>query len=87
MESSHDPDPAGYQVYLLTLWRETPNAPWRAALRPADGRPRIGFASLDALLAFLMAQTDPATPQADEQASQPSEWDHDHCRPDNAKSP
>jgi len=87
MADRHEPEQPLSQLYVLRLWRETAGAPWQAMLRPADGRPRIGFASLDALLAFLMAQTDPATPQADEQASQPSEWDHDHRIPDNSKRP
>jgi hypothetical protein len=51
-----------YQAYLLRLWREHPGAAWRATLidaaRPEDRR---HFASMDELLAFLLAQTDPAT--------------------------
>ena len=54
MESSHDPDPAGHQVYLLTLWRETPNTPWRAALRLAGSEEPLGFANLLALARFLV---------------------------------
>jgi hypothetical protein len=48
------PDLAGRQTYLLSLWRETPSAPWRAALRPAGSTERIGFADLEALALFLL---------------------------------
>jgi hypothetical protein len=58
MEASHDRDPARHQVYLLTLWRETPDAPWRAALRPAGSQARIGFADLRALAQFLVRLND-----------------------------
>jgi len=56
MPSTHDP--ACHQVYLLTLWRETPNAPWRAALRPAGRQERLGFADLEALARFLLSLDD-----------------------------
>ena len=42
------------QVYLLSLWREAPGAPWRAALRLAGSEERIGFADLEALALFLL---------------------------------
>lgn len=48
------PDPACRQIYLLSLWRETPEAPWRAALRLAGSEQRMGFADLDALALFLL---------------------------------
>jgi hypothetical protein len=41
-------------TFVLTLWRERDGEPWRAALRPPDGGARLGFASLEQLLAFLM---------------------------------
>jgi hypothetical protein len=63
-----------YQAYLLRLWRDHAGVAWRATLIDA-ARPeeRRHFASMDALLAFLMAHTDPAAPLGDEQASQPPE--------------
>jgi hypothetical protein len=65
MEAFHDPDPARRQVYLLTLWRETPDVPWRAVLRPAGSQARIGFADLEALALFLLRlDDDHAPPQA-----------------------
>jgi hypothetical protein len=63
-----------YQAYLLRLWREHAGVAWRATLidaaRPDEQR---HFASMDALLAFLMVHTDPAAPLGDEQASLPPE--------------
>lgn len=56
------PDPACRQIYLLSLWRETPDAPWRAALRPAGNAERIGFADLDALVQFLLRLNDGRLP-------------------------
>ena len=49
-----DSDPARHQVYVLTLWRETTDAPWRAALRRAASQERVGFADLEALALFLL---------------------------------
>jgi hypothetical protein len=69
-----------YQAYLLRLWRDHAGAPWRATLiDAARTNQQRHFASLDALLAFLMAQADPATPPGDQHASQPSEWARAHC--------
>jgi hypothetical protein len=56
------------QVYLLSLWRETPNAPWRAALRPAGSQERIGFADLEALALFLLRLDDSPKSSATETA-------------------
>lgn len=56
MQSTHDG--ANHQVYLLTLWREAPGAPWRAALRPSGDQERIGFADLEALALFLLRLDD-----------------------------
>jgi hypothetical protein len=53
-----DSDPACRQVYLLSLWRETADAPWRAALRKAGDQKRVGFADLEALALFLLRLDD-----------------------------
>jgi hypothetical protein len=42
-------------TFLLTLWRERQDGPWRAALRLADGGVRVGFADLEQLAAFLLS--------------------------------
>jgi hypothetical protein len=46
-------------TYLLSLWQE--GTTWRAALRPADGRPRQGFGDLEQLVAFLLRLQDAHT--------------------------
>ena len=47
-----------HYTYLLSLWQE--GRAWRAALRPADGGPRLGFGDLDQLMAyFLRLQDEP----------------------------
>ena len=67
-----------YQAYLLRLWRDHAGAAWRATLIDA-ARPeeRRHFASMDELLAFLLAQTDPATLL--------TQSDRDQCTPDGAE--
>ena len=45
-------------TFLLTLWRERREGPWRAALRLADGGVRVGFADLEQLAAFLLSLAD-----------------------------
>ena len=61
-----DSEPDCHQVYLLSLWRETADAPWRAALRRAGSQERVGFADLEALALFLLrlddGQTQPQGP-------------------------
>jgi hypothetical protein len=42
------------QVYLLQLWREATEAPWRLSLREASEGEPIGFADLDDLVIFLL---------------------------------
>jgi hypothetical protein len=45
-------------TFLLTLWREQEDGPWRAALRLADGGVRLGFADMEQLMEFLLGLTD-----------------------------
>jgi hypothetical protein len=42
------------QMYLLRLWREAAEAPWRLSLRQASDSQAIGFADLDDLVIFLL---------------------------------
>ena len=51
------------QVYVLRLWREAAGAPWRAALRPANGGERIGFADMQDLTLFLLRLTEGSAPR------------------------
>lgn len=48
---------SSYQVYVLRLWRDGPNVPWRAALECARTGERHPFAGLTDLFAFLVAET------------------------------
>jgi hypothetical protein len=49
-----------YYAYLLRLWRDSELAPWRASLE-APGRAEIRtFRDLQALIAFLVEQTNAA---------------------------
>jgi hypothetical protein len=65
-----------YLSYLLRLWQESGgDAPlWRASLeRPQDGE-RLGFASLEELVAFLEGETGVGSPEvqrSDEGGCQP----------------
>jgi len=55
-------EPRHYLAYLLRMWHVTDNngAPaWRASLEDVHTGARQGFASLDQLLAFLLAETAP----------------------------
>ncbi len=65
-------DPLHSHTFLLTLWCEREDGPWRAALRPADGRARMGFADLEQLVALLLALADHRAAPADEEADERS---------------
>jgi len=53
------PERRNYLSFLLRLWRVgKEEAVWRASLESPHTGEHIGFASLDALFAFLREQTD-----------------------------
>ena len=54
---------AGYKAYMLRLWpaRSGGQTTWRAMLEDVRTGDRRGFGSLEALFAFLAAQTDAAS--------------------------
>ncbi|MCA9972638.1 MAG: hypothetical protein KC425_20595 [Anaerolineales bacterium] len=56
-DQTHTVVQAHYHAYLLRLWRETPQGPWRVLLIAADGEEKQLFASLDGLFAFLETVT------------------------------
>ena len=65
---------ATYRAYLLRFWRDGPGQPWRVALEnPYTGR-RHGFAGLELLQAFLVAELDGPDSDCDrpEHASSPT---------------
>jgi hypothetical protein len=45
-----------YQSYLLRLWRDDPQAPWRASLQSTATGEIQGFADTASLVTFLVAQ-------------------------------
>jgi len=46
----------GYHSFLLRLWQEEPDTPWRASLQNVQTGTVVRFASLNALVAFLQEQ-------------------------------
>lgn len=42
-----------YKLFLLRMWRDTPEDSWRISIQPNDQSKQIGIATLDALLAFM----------------------------------
>jgi len=50
------------RVFLLSLWQEQQDGPWRASLRPTSSAERRGFASIESLVAHLLELTAPGPP-------------------------
>ena len=48
--------PGDYRSYLVRLWQDNPQAPWRVAVQSVQSGDILHFADLDALFAFLTAQ-------------------------------
>jgi hypothetical protein len=46
-----------YKAYLLRLWREREETPWRAALENPNSGERIAFATLVELVLFIEKTT------------------------------
>ncbi len=53
-----------YKAYLLRLWSDGPDTPWRAALECARTGVRYPFATVADLVAFLEAETRGSLPKA-----------------------
>ena len=53
---------AGYYAYLLRLWRETPQTPWRILLIATDSQEQLLFSSIEGLFAFLEERLVPLPP-------------------------
>ncbi len=51
-------------AFLLTLWQEQPDGPWRASLRPTGEDERLGFAAVEHLAAYLLRLTTPEAPES-----------------------
>lgn len=50
-----------YRAYLVRLWRDTPQSPWRVSAQSAETGEVIRFADLKALYAFLNTQAEETT--------------------------
>jgi hypothetical protein len=46
----------GYHAYLVRVWRDDETTPWRASIEDAHTGESRGFASLEALFAFMRSQ-------------------------------
>ncbi len=57
MKNSQQTD---YHAYLLRLWREGQQMPWRAMVEDPHTGQKQNFASLSRLFAFLETQIDPS---------------------------
>jgi hypothetical protein len=57
--------PGEYHAYLVRLWQEHPQAPWRASVQSVETGETMRFADLGQLFAFLQAQAAPKRPAAD----------------------
>jgi hypothetical protein len=51
------PNPSFYCAFLVRLWRDTPDAAWRASAQSVQSGETVRFGSLQALFEFLDAQT------------------------------
>ena len=62
----HGQQPADYHSYLLRLWRNDPQQPWRASMQCTATGEFHHFASMEHLINFLQVQPNrdeaPATP-------------------------
>ena len=45
-----------YHSYLVRLWQQTPDAPWRASAQSVQSGMVVHFADLSALFQFLSSQ-------------------------------
>jgi len=53
----NNPQATNYQSYLLRLWRDGPQEPWRATLHASTTGALHHFAEMEHLYAFLQART------------------------------
>jgi hypothetical protein len=72
MKPTPEPD---YHAYLLRLWREQPENPWRASLEDPHTGERQSFTNLEKLVCYLEGLTwrDP-----EEQSNQNTERSESH---------
>jgi hypothetical protein len=51
---------ATYTAYLVRMWQEQEEIPWRASAQSVRTGEKIYFSDLESLFVFLRAQTSPA---------------------------
>ena len=61
MKDSLPPDER-YHAYLVRLWRDRPDRPWRALVRDSANDEEHHFATVEELFLFLYRQTDGGGP-------------------------
>lgn len=59
-------DPYRYRSYLLRLWRESPDAPWRCQVQCVGTDRELRFAGLAELFEFLAADSNPPFEETNE---------------------
>ena len=57
-----EPGKGIYRSYLLRLWQGGAQAPWRASIQEVSSGEITHFASIEALLAFIAAETSTVWP-------------------------
>jgi hypothetical protein len=57
-EMMKETDATEYQAYMLRLWREGDDLPWRASLQNPHTGEQHSFASLERLFTYLKSQTE-----------------------------
>jgi hypothetical protein len=65
MENS--PSDERYHAYLVRLWQDRPERPWRAYIRDCANDEERRFATVEELFLFLHLQTDGAGPHRAEE--------------------
>ncbi len=60
-----------YRSYLLRVWRDDPQRPWRASLQSTHDEQLQHFTHLDAMFAHLLAQLESNSTIASSAASKP----------------
>lgn len=53
--AAHSVDPDRYRSYLVRLWRETPDGPWRCQVQCVGTGQAWRFAGLAEMIEFLVA--------------------------------
>jgi hypothetical protein len=56
-EAHRSEHPDGYHAYLVRLWQERPQSPWRALAKDVRTGQEFRFATLEQLFLFLHGRT------------------------------